>query len=618
MQSPVHSAAIATAIVSAGFGALGCREDGSPPELEAVADRRVAVGTELVVNLRASDPDGDRIRYGVSGPAPTLARNGDTTLRPDGSALFRWTPIAADLGRWAVDFVASDGHHEDVVTATIEVVAALEGTAPIFREPLGSGTTLDLARADCLDVSIVIDDPDDAAVTIAVEPPGVPGSALRLTTGLTATWHWCPSEDDRTRDRHPVVFSADDGENDKTLKDYLVVLRGTGGADCPGKAPIVLHEPHDVTAADALVIEATITDDVGLAGAPILYVTTIEPDDPIDFGAFDPIEMEPVSGGTRDGVWSARVASPVADASSDGEAPLWYVISARDDDDPEGDCDHVTDAPATGTFAITVRRASDACEDDALEDNDARVDAEDHPALTAGIHEGLVACPADEDWYRVETSETGRLGVLLEGEAGAELDLGLYDAAGVPVETSATAGASEVVEPCVPPGRYFVRVHGATARSSYTLLVDPVPDACPNACQDDAFEPNDVLADATLADLDLGPFSAGDLVICSGNDDLFEVGLYTGETLVVDLTFVHLLPNEDLDLHLLDANGVDLTPCTEQAPQTCTSAQGQSATSNEHYEHPLLTPGCVPCTFYVVVHGFAGSANDYAIAIDFE
>jgi hypothetical protein len=54
--------------------------------------------------------------------------------------VFRWTPLASDLGEHALDFTVSDGAHEVVVTITITVVVSV--TSPT-RAPLGSGTTLD-------------------------------------------------------------------------------------------------------------------------------------------------------------------------------------------------------------------------------------------------------------------------------------------------------------------------------------------------------------------------------------------------------------------------------------------------------------------------------------------
>ena len=49
-------------------------------------------------------------------------------------------------------------------------------TAPIFVQPLGNGTTLDLSQETCLDVALVVVDPDSASVSLAHEEPVIDGS----------------------------------------------------------------------------------------------------------------------------------------------------------------------------------------------------------------------------------------------------------------------------------------------------------------------------------------------------------------------------------------------------------------------------------------------------------
>lgn len=599
-----------------------CQEGGRAPTLEDIDDQVVAVGEELVVNLRATDPDGDAIHYGFDAEIEHIHERADLTVRPDGTAVFRWTPLAADVGQWAFDFIAADSNdNEDVVTTTIEVRPAVDGTAPMFREPLGSGTTLDLAVAACVELAVVVDDPDSAAVTLGQAEPAIAGATIVQESGLSATWSWCPSKEQMEADRFPLVLFADDGDNEPVLKHYLIVLRHPPRPDCPGKGPTIGHEAIDVVSnADEIEILAEIGDDLGVAGAPVLRFTTEEPKVPIDFGALDVVEMELGNGDARDGVWAARVPNPVAGQPAGTTANLYYVISARDDDDAEGDCDHVTDAPVDGVFAIEVSSPGDgppACEDDELEDNDTRVQASNRDATAPGTYEGLVACGGDDDWYRVVLQNEGTIGALIEGGEGANLDLALYDRFGNEIAIDDGAGSSEVVEECLPAGTYYVRVFSSgMGDNTYDMLLDVTPGTCAApSCQDDSFEPDDTTGQATVVDLDAGPFEATNRMICSGDDDFYAVDLDTGDTLVVDLLFTHSLPNEDLDLHFLNAAGVDLTPCSEDDPWSCTASQGQSADSDEHFEWTVSQGGCAPCRYYVVVRGWAGSQNDYDIEI---
>ena len=675
---------------------VACAEDGRAPILEPIEDQVVAVGQELVINLRASDPDGGRIEYGFDSPVPGLNERAMISVRPDGTGVFRWTPLGADVGTWFVDFSATDGRLSDTVTASIDVRSALDGTAPIFREPLGSGTTLDLRHRACLDVDVVVEDQDDAWVDLGHAEPIIVGSELTQHTGLTGVWSWCPSKEQLVQDRYPLVLTADDGSNPTVSKNYLIVLRADG-RNCPGDGPVITHQPADVSSVLDLRITAQISDDVGLKHAPLLYWSTVEPKRPIDFSQLELVEMQLDSGDLASGTWTGRIPNPVATQGEGSQATVYYVISATDDDDPKGGCNHTTDLPEDGAFAVTVTNpggyggagqcepcsadvqcgAADdlcgtvgntghtfcletcesnvdcdegdacvfvmsvggvgskqcvpsngvcstsgrTCEEDAFEPNDTRSEAAQGSALSPGVHQGLTMCagangPSD-DWYRIVVGSDSTVGALIEAApVSASVALGLHDAQGNPIEVAGGAGASKLVETCVPAGTYYWRVSTPGSQSiSYDMLYELTPGSCAQACVDDAFEPNDSMAQATWAEVWPNPFVAPNLMICSGNEDWFEVELYTGETVEVELTFVQTNASEDLDLHFHSPQGVDLTPCTEQEPWLCSAAQGQSGTSNEFYQHTITQAGCSPCSYYVRVRGWNGSENDYDLRI---
>lgn len=674
---------------------FACRSDGGAPELAGIEDQLAAVGAELVIDLRADDPDGDEIEYGFFAELEGIDAAASITRRPDGAGVFRWTPVATDVGLWYFDFTASDGSHTDTVTVAIDVRTTLgEGTVPVFREPLGSGTTLDLEQNACVEFPVIVEDQDDTEVVLGIEPPGLVGSELLIDTGLSGTFSWCPTKEQMADDRHPIVLSADDGDHDKTLKNFLVVLRKAPKPDCPGEAPVIEHTAADLETILDVELAARISDDVGLKQAPLLYFSLEEPHVPIDFAALDVVEMTLVDGDMVDGTWQATIANPVAAAPEGTSAPIWYLISAGDNDDAAGDCDHVTDAPTDGTFAITVTNgggsgglgvcescSADAqcggaddlcvplgpqadghcgtdcdtdsdcdadfacepvesvdgmvakqcvpmsgacevgpqpCEDDAFEDNDSRQQAAAEPALDPDTYEDLVSCGGDADWYRVVVAQDTMLGAVLEGGAASNLNLGLYDSGGAAIELAEGLGSSEVVESCVAAGTYYVGVYSfEDADNTYDLLIDATPEACAASCEDDDLEQDDDQNQATYAEV-VPSYSIADRMLCSDDDDWYEIALADGERIEVDLTFVDDGPLEDLDLHFHDADGVDLTPCTEEMPATCTAAQGQGAVSNEHYEFTLDDATCTVadlCTFYVRVHGFAGSQNSYDLDI---
>ena len=132
---------------------------GSPPVLSGLTDQVAQVGTELMVNLHATDPDGDALTYQFQSPDLTdLDGHAGITVSPSGTGVFKWTPTQADVGRHAFDFTVSDAIHHATATINIDVRSAIgAASAPVFCQPLGSGTTLDLTQQACVDVDIVID-----------------------------------------------------------------------------------------------------------------------------------------------------------------------------------------------------------------------------------------------------------------------------------------------------------------------------------------------------------------------------------------------------------------------------------------------------------------------------
>ena len=104
--------------------------------------------------------------------------------------------------------------------------------------------------------------------------------------------------------------------------------------------------------------------------------------------------------------------------------------------------------------------------------------------------------------------------------------------------------------------------------------------------------------------------------ICAGDDDWYKVLMFNGERAVIDLTFTQTSAAQDIDLHWFDSTGVDLTPCSEAMPGTCTAAQGQSADANEHFEFTAPAACSALCTYYVAVRGWAGATNAYDIRIN--
>jgi hypothetical protein len=248
------------------FVILAACGGGSPPEIHGLSDQVATVGQELVIQIDGTDADGDRITYGVHADI-SLQGTAMMTTAPSGMGVFRWTPLAEHVGTHTFDFTASDSSNTTTVTIQIDVRAA-NGSAPIFRQPLGTGTVLTTA---CADLDIVVEDQDSAMVTIAQEAPVIDGAQLTIVDGLDARWHWCPTAAQiAASNRYTLELSADDAENPKTIKDYVIVL-GSGGT-----LHVVLNEVDydqlNTDSAEYLEIMNPAAATANLAGLPVVLV----------------------------------------------------------------------------------------------------------------------------------------------------------------------------------------------------------------------------------------------------------------------------------------------------------------------------------------------------------
>jgi hypothetical protein len=698
MISRIARAASPTLLAGLVATLVACQGGGAAPEFQSVEPQIGQVGVQLSITLRATDPDGDDLAFSFASTIPDVQTRAVLTRSPSGDAIWRWTPLAADVGLWYVDFRVTDGDNSDTLTVQIDVRSAIGGEgAPVFRQPLGTGTTLDLQIAQCVEVPIVIEDQDSTSVVITEEEPRVEGATLTSTGGLTATWRWCPStaqvaSDD---DRFTVTLAADDLSNPKTLKTYLVVLRDGGRPDCPGDAPVITHTPTNESTISGLTIDARVRDDRGLKQAPLFYYSTTNPGTTPNLGQMTQLSMLQIDGTMRDGTWAADVPNPVASQPIGTTRTLYYVIVADDDDDPSGGCDHVTQSPVYsmtvtnpgggGTTGLCGRCTTDqqcgtpgglcmrvgvqnesfclqgcttgscpngytcsaspvtsvdgqtarqcipntgsctggtSCVDDLWEDNDNRAQASAQGPLWDGDLWDLVSCPLvtgdgdDEDFFEIDLVRDTNVRIEISGEANTDLDLALQTSTGTVLQSSTSLSSDETITRCLTPGRYYARVYAwGTGRNPYLLSYDETPMSCSGTCVDDNLEPDNSMGQANPTTYPI--YTASNRTICT-NDDWYEVGLFAGERVIVDLTFTQSNSQQDLDLHWHNSAGTDLTPCTEANPSTCTTAQGQSATSNEHFEFTAPAGCSAGCDYYLVVHGWAGSRNTYSLRIEIQ
>jgi hypothetical protein len=317
---------------------------------------------ELKIELDGTDNAGDRLSYDYKAPDVTdLQGHASMTVTPAGSGVFRWTPLAADVGSHPFDFIVSNGGASTTVTININVKSAIgSATAPVFRQPLGTGTTIDLSRTPCLDLDVVVDDQAVAQVKIDQADPKIDGATIMAVDGSSAKWHWCPTPAQQSADdRYTVVLTADDGQNPKTEKPYLIVLRNaTATASCPGSGPTITASASDQTTRLDIPVSAMISDSLGLKNAPLAYYSATDPGASPDLSKMTQVTATLSSGDNMNGTWTATIPNPVASAADGQSASVYYVIGA-DDHDATNNCDHVSQSQVL-SMTITAGGTSTA------------------------------------------------------------------------------------------------------------------------------------------------------------------------------------------------------------------------------------------------------------------
>ena len=540
--------ALATTVACSGGGA---------PELSGLNDQVAQVGTELKIELVGTDPDGDQLSYSFkAADLEDISDRAQVSVSPSGNGVFRWTPVASDVGEHAFDFTVSDGGNSTTVTITIDVKSAIgSATAPVFRQPLGSGTTIDLVKKKCVELQIVIEDQDSAQVELTMEEPIIEGARLDQTDGLTASFSWCPTKEQEAETRYTLTIAANDGTNPKTLKNYLIVLRGgSPTTNCPGTAPTISHTPTNESTIVNLTVDATFRDDKGLKTAPLFYYSTTPPANPPVLSQMIQLETIRITGTNKDGIYAADVPNPVASLPAGSSKTLYYVFVADDDDDITGNCDHTTQSQV---YQMTV-------------------------TSTGSANQPICAtCTADAQCGSGDLCVyVGSMGdsYCLQGCAG-----------GCP--SGYTCSASKLWS-----------VDGA---SEYQCVPQSGSCTAPTgACEDDANEEDDTRSAASANAAANGPLAAGfhDFVSCpkSGttytgsltDDDWFQIKT-TADT-KLDL-WLYGGGESDLDLHLYRSDGTVLSKST-------------SLTADENIVK------CVPAgTYYIKVNGYDKTRSEYLI-----
>lgn len=483
---------------------LLCACDGAgAPALPPIDPASGRVNEELRIAIAIDNPGGQPVELRLEGPAlPSFDRVTSLSTTPSGGT-FTWVPLSSHVGEHELTFVlgAPGGGEHDRETVIVEILPAADA-APVFVRP-GAGGTYDLTSSPCVafDVEVRDDDSETVEIGTRVDPPL--GATLANAGNKRATFDWCPTPDQvATSERYTIQLFADDGAHPAVEHDYVVVLRsGPPREGCPGTPPVItIRSPlmsERITSGSTYPVQVTVTDDMGLRDAPILYYTTTEPDDP---ARPDVTQLE-LATFTDDGGGSFTARIPSLGLAEGEQAEVFFLVSATDNDDPTGTlCDHRTETALVSFLAVGGARPD------------------------------------------------GSLSECEPCSASSECASGIC---------AATAGGGRCVDSCSGDGVCDMGECGATVTTEGGTRAGcgPARDLCgggTGTCSDDAREENDTIAAATTY-----TSAITDGRICPGDDDYFRVSVPNGNRVTVTLDgFRHA--DGDLDLELRGATGTIL------------------------------------------------------------
>lgn len=488
--------------------------DNRDPKLLGIENQTLDVNVPAHVNLYATDPDGDDLTFTFElSPEPatqTQSAGGKPTINKlgTGNAVFQWTPGIADAGpadqmAYELTIKVDDGNGGQD-QETIQVLVVNGGLGPVglaFVEPPGAGMAIDLNQTACIDgmpVSVKADLVPDSEVELNLGQPAPSGANLFPPgPGKRKSLSWCPTAEDLDRSlAHTLVFEARRLNDDQpVVKRFLVRFKRNAGANCPGAPPEIEHAPPGSFGGPLnYELVATITDDVGFKSPPILAFTTEPPSGSgmVDTSGWQVVEM------VAEGESGWRASVPNLNLADGETATVSYVITATDNDDPDGtSCDHSTESEV---FQFTATGGG---------------------ASGGQTYGDCAPCVAD-------------------AQCGGEKDLCVPLLGEFFCAHACSGGGCQAGTSCV----QITSIDGVT---DYQCI--PEDANCGQICTADAYEGAAGNNDPTTATpVEMG--SSPELTICDQDVDYFKVAVTAGQSIVVSATFDNMSGDLDLFMNL--------------------------------------------------------------------
>ncbi|MHC1769199.1 MAG: lamin tail domain-containing protein [Verrucomicrobiia bacterium] len=282
-----------------------------PPSFEPIADQRVAEGTLLTFTAKATDPDGDTVRYSLGPGAP------ETAELDERSGAFRWTPSEPD-GPALVKFaIQAEDNGTPARAGTLWVTVQVdEVNLPPRLDPVADQS---IDEGSLLALRFTAHDPDLPPIPLVFTlEPGAPDGASVTADGA---FTWIPDE---SRGGTSVTFGV--RVSDRGSPEY------TDTATFRIDVRDVLNSPEIRPISAQAVAE----------GTPFrIQVEAVDPDTPPS-----PLVFSLVTGPA--GATIDRVSGQLdwVPGEEVGPTNVLFVVSATEENPPY--------AASTQTFAVTV------------------------------------------------------------------------------------------------------------------------------------------------------------------------------------------------------------------------------------------------------------------------
>ena len=329
--------------------------------LAPLSARTAVVGIELEVLVHARGAAaGASFDYSSDLPdLKTRPLKPTIVLLDPGDAVFRWTPLATDLGDHTLTFTIASGGVTSRLDMAVSVVPGLDPLT--FREPVGDGTTLDRTRDMCAQVQILVDSTATTKVKLTPGQPWADNATLLAQGPLSGSLKFCPTDAQaQMATIYPFAIDAADGSGNMIEKRYTIVLAQLATPpppppNCPTTPPTITTSPHaDVTASGPLNIHDTVDDAAGVYDSVIFYSLT-QPASPPDLTQLTRVDMVAVSGSSTSMDYAGQIPNPVAGMPSGTSATVYYLIRATDNADQTPGCSYNTSfSPSSDVYSFVV------------------------------------------------------------------------------------------------------------------------------------------------------------------------------------------------------------------------------------------------------------------------